>query len=96
MLKQKRLSDYVGYTLQDDIYNRYFQVKTVLIAYLYILYEMPITTDEYAKFDWYISGGLRVMSIFTKTPQLAKMMLGKPSSPFCMPVAGLLKYLNIQ
>ena len=37
---------------------------------------------KYAKFDQNIWCGSRVMSFFTKRPQLAKMMLSRASSPF--------------
>ena len=40
-----------------------------------------------AIFDQNILCGSRVISIFTERLRLAKMMLGEPSSPFCVPVA---------
>ena len=42
---------------------------------------------NYAKFDQTIRCSLGVMSIFTKIPQKAEIMLREASSPFCIPVA---------
>ena len=38
--------------------------------------------NKYAKFDQNIPTGSRAMSIFTKRPRPAEMMLGEASSPF--------------
>ena len=48
-----------------------------LLSYFYLMH-------SYAKFDQNILCGSRGMSIFTKIPRMAKMMLGKPLSPFCI------------
>ena len=40
---------------------------------------------KYAKFDQNIPYGSRVMSISTKRPRPAGLMLGEASSPFCIP-----------
>ena len=46
------------------------------------------TADRSTKFDQNIWCGSRLMRIFTKRPRPAKMMLGKASPPFCIPVTG--------
>ena len=42
----------------------------------------------YTKFEQNIPCGTRVMKIFTKRAQSARMMLDEALSPFCIPVAG--------
>ena len=47
-----------------------------------------VKMHQYTKFEPDIPCGSRVMSIFTKRAQPAKLMLGEASSPFFIPVAG--------
>ena len=47
-----------------------------------------VKIHKYTKFEPNAPHGSRVMSIFTKRAQPAKMMLGEASSPFFIPVAG--------
>ena len=42
---------------------------------------------KYKKFDHNMPCGSRIMSIFTKRPRPAEMVLGEASSPFCIPMA---------
>ena len=47
-----------------------------------------VKIHKYTEFEPNIPCGSRVMSIFTKRAQPAKMMLGEATSTFCIPVAG--------
>ena len=50
-----------------------------------------VNIDLSMQFEPNIPCGPRVMSIFTKRAQPAKMMIGEGLSPFCIPVAAQFK-----
>ena len=67
-------------TFQDGVLSQVWYLTVFihdlcLLSYFYLMH-------MYAKFDQNILCSSRVMSIFTKRPRMAKMMLGKPLLPF--------------
>ena len=69
--------------------NAHFHKQTMTGHSDVFLYQCQDSVKLYkqAKFDENIPCGSRVMSLFTKIAQPAKIMLGEASSPFSIPAA---------